>query len=44
MPATVSVDVRSEPRAPEASPPPRRRARKREAPRRWVREVQGSRP
>ena len=41
MPATVSVDVRSEPRAPEASPPPRRRARKREAPRRWVREVQG---
>jgi len=41
MPATVSVDVRSEPRAPEASPPPRRRARKREAPRRWVREAQG---
>src|SRR3989442_388464 len=41
MPATVSVDVRSEPRAPEASPPPRRRARKREAPRRCVREVQG---
>ena len=41
MPATGSAGVRSEPRAPEASPPPRRRARKREAPRRWVREVQG---
>jgi len=41
MPASVSADVRSELRAPEASPPPRRRARKRAAPRRWVREVQG---
>ena len=40
MPASVSADVRSELRAPEASPPPRRRARKRAAPRRWVREVQ----
>ena len=41
MPASVSADVRSELRAPEPSPPPRRRARKRVAPRRWVREVQG---
>jgi S-DNA-T family DNA segregation ATPase FtsK/SpoIIIE len=41
MPASVSADVRSELRAPEVSPPPRRRARKKAAPRRWVREVQG---
>ena len=41
MPASVSADVRSELRAPDASPPPRRRARKKAAPRRWVREVQG---
>ena len=43
MPASVSADVRSELRTPEASPPPRRRTRKRAAPRRWVREVQGTR-
>jgi len=41
MPASLSADVRSELRAPETSPPPRRRARKKAAPRRWVREVQG---
>jgi S-DNA-T family DNA segregation ATPase FtsK/SpoIIIE len=41
MPASVSAEVRSELRAPEVSPPPRRRARKKAAPRRWVREVQG---
>jgi len=41
MPASVSADVRSELRAPEVSPPPRRRAPKKAAPRRWVREVQG---
>src|SRR5439155_410270 len=40
-PASLSADVRSELRAPETSPPPRRRARKKAAPRRWVREVQG---
>jgi S-DNA-T family DNA segregation ATPase FtsK/SpoIIIE len=41
MPASLSAEVKSEVRAPEAPREPRRRARRKVPPRRWVREVQG---
>jgi DNA segregation ATPase FtsK/SpoIIIE, S-DNA-T family len=41
MPVSVSTELKSDVRSPDASSPPRRRTRRKAPPRRWVREVQG---
>ena len=41
MPATLSAELKSEPKTPETAREPRRRPRRKAPPRRWVREVQG---
>jgi DNA segregation ATPase FtsK/SpoIIIE, S-DNA-T family len=41
MPVSVSTEMKSDVRPPDASSPPRRRTRRKAPPRRWVREVQG---
>jgi DNA segregation ATPase FtsK/SpoIIIE, S-DNA-T family len=41
MPVSASADMKSDIRAPDPAREPRRRTRRKSAPRRWVREVQG---